>query len=184
MFDTFSTEFQEPLIRMTQYEALDLIVQVFMYAGLIGTLIIGFLQLKKHDASAQASCWLEIRNMFLVYDSIHKDLQADERWRTATGKPVTSSEIADIVAYMGVFELCFFLIKKGLLDFETFKSLYGYRVYVIMRSPRIVDATLRRNSRYWKDFIELARSLGLGNIPEPLDSDAGHEDISFPAGWT
>lgn len=157
---------------------------VLTYCGLIISILLTFLQLRKNDRVAKASFWLELRKMFDQYDNVHKSLQCDERWRTSNGADPSKEYITEIVRYMGLFEHCYNLLKDGLIDLDVFKSIYSYRLYVIMNTPKLVEATLVNNGRYWEDFRSLLILVGYTDLPERRDIDLSHKEVTFPVGWS
>ena len=162
----------------------NIVLSALSYLGLLVALTLTYIQLRKNDKVSRAQFWLELRQMFHLYDHVHKDLQANPEWRTKEGKDVTPEEAADIVGYMGLFEHCYNMIKEKQIDLRVFKNIYSYRIHVVMNTPRAIEATLVNNGRYWEDFFSLLDLLEYKNLPQRADADKKHSEIEFPVGWS
>jgi hypothetical protein len=73
----------------------------------------------------------------------------------------TAIELPKVEAYMGLFEHCKAMLDNGLIDWETFKSIYNYRISNILNNEAIVSAKFKNPvvRKGWKDFIELAEAI-------------------------
>src|SRR5919199_6057670 len=78
--------------------------------------------------------------MFASHDKVHKKLRPGGEW-TKVGKEeepaVGSDDEADLIAYMGLFEHCEYMIHGELLDEETFMKIYAYRLNALLRNNRV-----------------------------------------------
>lgn len=119
--------------------------------------------------------------MFDEHDEVHRSLQTDRSWRDVN-RSISDSEAIAIVAYMGMFELVYKMLKRDLIDWDTFRDIFAYRVLLVMNSPVIVKATLVENGRWWLTFRELATDLG-HKVPDRSDSALDRTSLGFPAGW-
>ena len=118
-----------------------------------------------------AQFWLELRKMFTQHDEIHLKLRGEEgkNWSARGSAPLTkeskesakeSKEWAKLEAYMGFLEHIQRIRSYGLIDTETFKSIYGYRVKNILANSEIVREKLIKLFTGWEDLIKLIRELG------------------------
>ena len=63
--------------------------------------------------------------------------------------------------YIGLFELCNYLIKEGQLDREVFFNAYSYRLYKLTKS-KVIQEELEGSPEYWielKKIIEQNKAL-------------------------
>lgn len=159
-----------------------LIFSVIAYLSAVAGFLVTFRQLRNNAQTNTASFWLNLRTMFDEHhEEVHKSLQTDTSWRDAD-RHVPSAEAIAIVAYMGLFELVYRMLKRKLIDWDTFRDVFGYRVILIMNSPAIVQATLVDNGRWWLTFRQLAADLG-HEVPERADDHLDRTSLGFPAGW-
>jgi hypothetical protein len=132
-------------------------------------LVVAVYQAMKLRAENRARFWLELRKMFAEHDEVHFRLRGGG-WPEGHTGPSTSQEWAKVESYMGLFEHCNRMLEEGLIDLETFRHIYKYRVQNILNNQTIVQAKLNKANRdNWKDFVDLAENrLGL-RIPEFVD---------------
>lgn len=158
-----------------------LIISILFYLSAVAGFLIAFQQLRSNAQTNTAAFWLNLRSMFGEHDAVHKSLQTDTSWRDLN-RSVTDVEAIAIVEYMGMFEHVYKMLKRKLIDWETFKDIFAYRVLLIVNSPVIVQATLVDNGRWWLTFRQLARDLG-HKLPERADYDLDRTSLGYPAGW-
>jgi hypothetical protein len=158
-----------------------LIVTVVAYLSAVAGFWVTFQQLRINSQTNTASFWLSLRSMFDDHEDVHRSLQTDMTWRDVD-RDVSDAEAIAIVAYMGMFELVYKMLQRGLLDWDTFQDVFGYRILLIMNSPAIVTATLVENGRWWLIFRQLAAHLG-HQVPDRSDYDLDRTTLGFPAGW-
>lgn len=109
--------------------------------------------------------WLELEKMFAQHDEVHIRLRPGGEWTANGGGPKTVEEWAKVEDYMGLFEHCELMLRRGLIDWETFKLIFSYRLHNIVANRIIVDAKLRREQQSWQAFIRLLKGLKI-EIPE------------------
>lgn len=158
-----------------------LIMTVITYVSAVAGFFVAFQQLRSNAQTNTASFWLSLRSMFDEHEEVHRSLQTDITWRDVN-REVSDPEAIAIVAYMGMFELVYKMLKRELIDWNTFRDIFAYRVLVIMSSPVIVKATLVENGRWWLTFRELATDLG-HDVPGRSDYALDRTILGFPAGW-
>ena len=158
-----------------------LVVSVAFYLSSVAGFLVAFRQLRSNAQTNTASFWLNLRSMFGEHDAVHQSLQTDTSWRDVD-RQVSDAEAIAIVAYMGMFELVYKMLRRKLIDWETFKDIFAYRVLLVMNSPAIVKATLVDNARWWLTFRKLAEDLG-HKVPERADFNLDRTSLGFPAGW-
>lgn len=132
--------------------------------GLIGTTI-GLYQARKQMEQSQrialGEFLLNLDNKFSQHQETHLALRPGGKWAANDAGPTTPSEWADVEIYMGLFERINILIEKEILDKDTVRKLYGYRVRNIVANKTIRDVKLKREARSWQDFIRLCESLDI-----------------------
>lgn len=158
-----------------------LVISVIAYLSGVAGFWVAFREFRTNAQTNTASFWLNLRSMFGEHEGVHRSLQTDKSWLDVNRK-VSDAEAIAIVAYMGMFELVYKMLRRRLIDWETFKDIFAYRVLLVMNSPVIVKATLVDNGRWWETFRQLAEDLG-HNVPERTDLNLDRTSLGFPAGW-
>lgn len=145
----------------TLFDFIDAIAKIFAAGGVLfgvwrGTQHLKLsreqkeLELEKADRAAkaeEAKFWLELRARFDEHKSVHVMLRNSE-W------PDSDRPWPDLEAYLGLMEHCEVMIKKGLLEFETFDDIYGYRVLNAVGPPSIREK-LEAEKGGWRNFFAL-----------------------------
>src|SRR5262245_4663358 len=128
----------------------------------VGALIYAGIQLQRTLCVERGRFMLELERMIAVHDPTHYRLRPGGDWAgpNATA-PQNLQEWAQLEDYMGFFEHCELLVKDGSLDLPSFKSLFGYRVTNIVANRSIVQDKLVMEGKYWHEFRNLAKRLGL-----------------------
>ncbi|MFQ5709616.1 MAG: hypothetical protein ACE5HO_19340, partial [bacterium] len=101
-------------------------------------------EMRRRASVERASFWLELRKMFGEYETVHLKLR-NGKWP----ENPSAQQWAELEAYMGLFEHCKAMLNDELLDSETFKNIYGYRVRNLLAYPNIRQK-LERNRPSWK----------------------------------
>jgi hypothetical protein len=122
-------------------------------------------QVHQNTKISRGQFWLELEKMFSQHDEVHIKLRPGGEWTNKDCGPETVKDWAKVEDYMGLFEHCELMLRRKLLDWETFKLLFSYRLYNIVANKTIVDAKLRRERRSWEAFIRLLERLKI-EIPE------------------
>jgi hypothetical protein len=139
---------------------------------------------RTEEANARiANFWLELRKMFADHNEVHVNLTPRGAWADSGGtiekegdtyvikwarnnsitskeeweklKGPTGQEWRKVEAYMGFFEHCAPMLRNNLIDLQTFKDVYRYRLVNIMANRKIVMEKLGRRREGWKLFMEL-----------------------------
>jgi hypothetical protein len=118
-------------------------------------------QMRINEKITRGGTWLTFREMISKYDDIHKKLRQGE-WSKSYNGPATNEEWAQVDAYMGLFEHCNLLLNDKILDLETFKKVYDYRIDNILNNDVIKRQKLQEKGEYWQDFISLCRKIDRG----------------------
>lgn len=130
-----------------------------------GAVFYAGIQVHKNTLIGQGQFWLELEKMFSVHNDTHLKLRPGGEWVGANKGPFNDpKEWAEVEDYMGLFEHCEILMEKGLIDLDTFKSLFGYRLKNILANRRIVQAKLCSEKADWTKFLRLIRKL---ELPDP-----------------
>ena len=122
-------------------------------------------QVRQSTKISRGQFWLELEKMFSQHDEVHIKLRPGGEWTVKNSGPKTVQEWAKVEDYMGLFEHCELMLRKRLLDWETFKLVFSYRLRNITANKIIVDAKLRREKASWQAFIRLLKRLKI-EIPE------------------
>jgi hypothetical protein len=138
----------------------------------VASLVVAAYSLTQSRKTERARFWLELRDRFSSFQDIHTALCPRGEWDGSKGFPSTPAELRRLEAYMGLFEHCSAMLKEGLIDWETFDSIYSYRIGNIARNPYVVQAKLIEHAKNWKDFIWIINRmhLQLRGTDEPFDS--------------
>jgi len=103
-----------------------------------------------------ARFWLDLRERFARHDPVHRRLRPGGAWSGGAG-PTSADEWAEVEAYMGLFEHCEVMLRQKLIDEQTFKEIYGYRLNNIVANDSIRKEKLVRLASGWQRFIELLK---------------------------
>src|SRR6266436_4869209 len=108
----------------------------------------------------RASFWLDLRRMFSNHDRIHRLLRPAGEWASKKLGPTTSDEWAEVEAYLALFEICEDLLAQSLIDADTFRKGYAYRIENILANDSIRRQKLVTNGKYWERFLSLVKRMG------------------------
>ncbi len=119
-------------------------------------------QMHTNKKIARSTMWITIREMISKHDDVHMKLRKGE-WTAYVNGKESNEEWAKMEAYMGLFEHCYRLLEDDILDYETFKKIYGYRISNILKNSEIKTEKLENRGESWQEFISLCRKIDLGN---------------------
>ncbi len=109
----------------------------------------------------RARFWLELRDHIERHDEVHHALRPGGKWILHGAGPESREDWIKVEAYLGFFEHIEKMIQDGLLDIETFKSIYGYRLGNIRNNTVIVAQKFSTDTaQYYKLFLSLAKRAG------------------------
>jgi len=103
--------------------------------------------------------------MFTTHDEVHIKLRPGGEWTKKDSGPKSVHDWVKVEDYMGLFEHCELMLRKKLIDWETFKLVFSYRLYNVVANKIIVDEKLRQEKELWQAFIRLLKHLEI-EIPE------------------
>jgi hypothetical protein len=126
-----------------------------------GALAYAAYQVHKNTLISRGQFWLELEKMFSVHNDTHLKLRPGGEWAGSGKGPSTVKEWAEVEDYMGLFEHCESLMEKGLIDLDTFKSFFSYRLVNILANQHIVQAKLHEEKDDWTKFLQLVQKLNL-----------------------
>lgn len=106
----------------------------------------------------RAKFWLDLRTAFSKHDEVHQRLRPGGDW-TNNAEPANVSDMAKIEAYMGLFEHCESMLKEKLIDKETFRNIYSYRLHNLVANKWVKEKKLRDHKLEWERFIELLNEM-------------------------
>jgi hypothetical protein len=118
-------------------------------------------QMHATDKINNAQLWLSFRQFLTKYDEIHLKLRPGGKWREEGTGPSSVQEWVKVEAYMGLFEHANRMLNMKLIDLDTFKDIYEYRISNIIANEIIKKDKLVDKSDSWKNFIELCNKMGL-----------------------
>ena len=115
-------------------------------------LFIALIALAKSSQSEKGKNLLEINNILLSdkYYNVYK--------RIRNGKAINDIW-ADVDEYLGLFEICYVLIKQNVLDFKVFKKQFGLKVLGILNNNGIVFHKIIKEYKYWTNLYLLIDML-------------------------
>src|SRR5438309_3660533 len=142
-------------------------------------------ELRKNIRANRARFWLELERLFTSHDEVHRKLRPGGVWSDGQGGPEKVQDWAAVEDYMGLFEHCMKMIDMHVIDWNTFKDIYGYRVSNILANPLVVEAKLRGERDSWRDFLRLVRGMGLTDpsTAGPTPRISASADGSNTKGW-
>ena len=140
-------------------------------ATITAAIALGFnaFEIRRSQIVTEANNWLVFRELISKYDDVHINLRPGGEWSESTKGPTKPEQWSRVESYMGLFEHANIMLNKKLLDTETFKKIYRYRLNNLLNNNIIVKAKLIDNVENWQDFIELCNKVGLDNILKRKD---------------
>ena len=94
-------------------------------------------QSRKALEISQSNFLFQLDYIFDRHNEAHVNLRPGGLWSTPETGPETTEEWVQIERYMEVFERISVLIEKDILDVDTFRRLYGYRMSNIINNKVI-----------------------------------------------
>lgn len=122
-------------------------------------------QIHQNTKISRGQFWLELEKMFTQHDEVHIKLRPGGEWTSNNTGPKSVEEWAKVEDYMGLFEHCEIMLRKRLIDWETFGLIFSYRLHNIAANKIIVSVKLRQERKSWQAFIRLLNRLKI-QIPE------------------
>ena len=115
---------------------------------------------QRHDASSSAlgQFLLQLDEAMQRHQAAHLKLRPGGEWHGTAGRPA-DNEMAEAIAYMGLFERVKIMIDLELLPASVVNRLYGYRVGNIWANDRLMYEKLVKLSDQWQDFLGLVRCM-------------------------
>jgi hypothetical protein len=118
--------------------------------------------LRDNGIIARAQFFATVRGLMAEYDDVHAKLRPEGAWAPPKGElyartgPGTPEDWARVELYMGLFEYCEVLLRRGLMQQEDFDRSFRYRLQNLTRNAVIVDAKLLSDLKVsWADFLLL-----------------------------
>ena len=145
---------------MTSNEVKDVATIVGVIIG-AGSLAVSAFNSWLNAKTNRAKFWLELRSAFSKHDEIHRKLHPRGDWFGGTREP-TAEEQYQVEAYMGLFEHCEVMLEQKLIDEQTFREIYAYRLRNIVSNEWILTQKLKAFPREWRRFIALLKRM---NVP-------------------
>ena len=116
-------------------------------------------QIRQNTLISQGQFWLELEKMFAGHDEVHINLRPGGKWAEAGSGPESVEDWAKVEDYMGLFEHCEIMLSKKLIDWNTFGSIFSYRLHNILENEKIVEAKLIEERNSWEGFLRLLKKL-------------------------
>jgi hypothetical protein len=131
-------------------------------------------QVRRNAEVNRGNFWLKLEEMSRYYDDVHIKLRPGGDWaeqNTGKYKGPTPAEMPSVEDYMGFFEHCKVMLDRELIDSDTFKKIFAYRLRNIVANPIIVEEKLKKRGVWWEDFIKLLEELEIKSRWYELTSD-------------
>src|SRR3712207_5634197 len=92
--------------------------------SVIAVIVLGYTAYQVHLSTnvSRGQFWLELEKMMSVHDEVHLKLRPGGEWAVNGAGPKTAADWAKLEDYMGFFEHCEVLLRKKLIDWETFET--------------------------------------------------------------
>lgn len=142
---------------MTLGEIKDIATMVGVLVG-AGSLAFAAVNLMFALRTNRAKFWLELRSAFGKHDDVHRKLRPGGEWEN-NGGPNKPEEYAQVEAYMGLFEHCEIMLSQKLIDEETFREIYRYRLINLLSNDWVRIEKVCRRPDGWRRFIDLLRRM-------------------------
>lgn len=133
---------------------------------------------------ARAQFWVMVRGVLANYDDVHANLRPKGIWAPKEGEtyslrgPTNGAGWARVELYMGMFEYCETLIRRGLLGEEDFRKAYRYRLRNLVLNAVVVEEKLHVHKES-QDFWSLCNRLNV-DIPSLDELSAERESHGTP----
>jgi hypothetical protein len=134
--------------------------------------------LRDNGTIAHAQFFATVRGLMANYDDVHVKFRPGGDWAPAEGKryahtgPDKPQEWARVELYMGLFEFCEVLLKRGLMEQEDFNRSFLYRLENLMLSGVIVKTKLLSSLKGgWIDFLSLCDRCNV-HVPSKEEIEA------------
>jgi hypothetical protein len=118
--------------------------------------------LRDNGKIARAQFFATVRGLMTNYDDVHAKFRPGGDWapagrqRYAHTGPDKPQEWARVELYMGLFEFCERLLKRGLMEQEDFNKSFLYRLENLMVNAVVVKTKLLSSLKGgWVDFLSL-----------------------------
>jgi hypothetical protein len=143
----------EKLSNPSFWELTSRVASTFAVLGVLvaAVALIGSWRANKANARAErARFWLDLRTIFASHNEVHKKLRPGGDWRKIgkEDQPARGSDDeAALIAYMGLFEHCEYMLEDGLIDPGTFKKIYAYRLDLLLKNNRVKNKLAKYDSQ-------------------------------------
>ena len=149
------------------------IAETIGIAVAVVTLSISVVNTSRARKIERAKFWLDLRDRLAKFQDVNVALRPEGVWGTkegiTRGCPATDREWSQLEAYMGLIEHCGRMIDDWVLDWETFRRIYGYRIGNIAANHYVAQQKLIEARGGWETFVGLTERLGIKisgtNIP-------------------
>jgi hypothetical protein len=105
---------------------------------------------RETSKARRATFWLDLRKMFAIHDKVHRKVRPGGEWNKPGNEddPARGTDDeADLIAYMGLFEHCEYMLEDELIDPGTFKKIYAYRLDLLLKNNRVKNKLARYDSQ-------------------------------------
>jgi hypothetical protein len=148
--------------------------------ALVAIAVLGYTgyQVRANTLISRGQFWLELRKMFAEHDEVHRKLRPGGAWYKSSTDPSKPGDMAEAEAYMGLFEHCEIMLAENLIDENTFKDIYAYRLDNIVNNHRIRQEKLHVRGDKWKKFISLLKRFDKQGLLQQHGGAKGRGDQS------
>lgn len=124
----------------------------------VGSLVFTAFNTRLTARTNRARFWLDLRSAFSKHDDIHRKLHPRGDWCGAYRLP-TADEQYQVESYMGLFEHCEIMLDQKLIDEQTFREVYRYRLINLVNNEWVRIEKLCKLSTGWKRLIALLKRM-------------------------
>jgi hypothetical protein len=120
--------------------------------GAIGALIFYGFQQSQNKRASRSNFWLKLEELFSDSrrDTVHMKIM-DKKF----GEKLNEEDSSYIDDYLGILEICLIMLKQKVIDMDTFKAIYKYRLEYLIDYEMIVKEKLIKEGNYYKKLFEL-----------------------------
>ena len=121
--------------------------QILTGLAAIGALALGIRTNQKNTDSTKSQFWMDLRTQFSKQSrfAVHKAIRENHH----------ILEWAEVDDYLGLFEVCYIMIRNGTLNPNDFRTLYGYRLASILSHDEICFYKLFLEVTHWHLLYDL-----------------------------
>jgi hypothetical protein len=127
---------------------------LLMFISIIITLSCSIYQQWRTNKVTKADMWLKLETMLSTCrrERVHLNIMDKKYPKEKFIKTDDSYWVDD---YLGIFELCFIMIKQRVINLKTFKAVYRYRLIYFLQYELLVKEKLIKEGYYYETLYKL-----------------------------